>query len=50
MAGSDVDSVTSLFSKTSVDHVNELSFAGRKMKLDTADDGVLFLLILFSCL
>jgi len=35
---SEVDQVASLLSKSSVEDVNLVSFAGRKLKLDTADD------------
>lgn len=41
----DVQGVAELLAKTKVDQVNIVSFKGRSLKLDSSDDGELFLAV-----
>ena len=41
-AGDGVGSVAELLAKTTVKQINEVSFAGKGLKLDKAEDGMIF--------
>lgn len=41
----DVQGVAELLAKTKVDQVNIVSFKGRSLKLDSSDDGEIFLAV-----
>lgn len=46
MSSSDISSVTDQLAKTKVDEQNELSFKGKGLKLNNADDGNLLISVL----
>ena len=48
MPSSDVDQVASMLSNTSVEDGKEISFAGRKLKLDNADQGEISSVLLYD--